>query len=259
MAGLMRFPRNVFEWSNTFNDDYGYEAYQAPKPTDAPPGSPEKRAVIIERLSRGQRLWSADDTVTDESDRDYSSDEFTTVGDERYGAIVGVDVSGGRHRYALWQSLSRTGPRMLYIPAVCGHVDSFDKDPSLEAIRRHADDQGASLVCVASLYSARVHKNSDIKKVDFPITSVGMLWLRWLARFAEKTVICWGEATMLGRNDDVLWMLSRTSPNCQIYAAIPCGAPPSIDFRTVGSLFRYDYRKELGDRHEEEYDAEECE
>lgn len=254
MPGLIGFPRNVHQWAKAFNDDFGFEAWQESRPTQARPGSHEKIAVIMERLSRGQRLWHADDLT--EGPFEYSVDDegFRVKGTEESGAVVGSDREGATHRYGLWKHLGGTGPKMLYIPALAGKVDLFDVDEELSAILQHAKANSASLVIVASLYSVRVKSVVEMRSKEYPITSLGMLWVRWFAKFADRTVVCWGDVKTLDRSTDVLWMLGRTSKNCQIYAAAESGDPPPITKQSPYSLVKYDYRA-IAEKRQREEDA----
>jgi len=255
--GLIRFPQNVFEWSKAFGDDLGYEATRLPRPVESPPGSPEKIAAIIERLGRGQALWIGGDAG--DAQYAYERVDYRVVGDERFGAVVGKDPEGRRHRYCVWIHLGGHGEKLHYITAAAGYRDSFGEsettDRELSAIRKHAESRGASFVAVGSLFSARVLAESEVKRLSYPVTGVGMLWLRWMTRYCDKSIACWGDTKIMDRAVDVLWMLSRTSIGRHVYVIglTPAGFPsPILQAEGCGEIERYEYRDIIADREREE-------
>ena len=91
----MELPKSLFDWSDLFNDDMGFESMEEALPTDEQPGSSGKVAVLHERLLRGQHLWNDKDAgAADLTDKTI----FKQAGNKDYGAIVGEDSSGHRHR-----------------------------------------------------------------------------------------------------------------------------------------------------------------
>lgn len=251
----MRFPRNLYEWTRTFKDDLGFEPSKSGEPTDAPPGSQEKIAILRERVERGYRLWLSKDykrvdCVSEEAmaSRVPESDGvgFEYAGNERYGAVVGQDRSGHKHRYAIWAELGKgespKGKRLLYITATASYVDSIDKDPELAAIKRHAELLGAEFIAVVPLFSARIQTERDLVDLPEPITEVGFAWIRWMAQHTGRVIVCWGETPALARHIDVLWLLSRT-PECKVYSLDEEKWPPLINRFSAPTIYRYDYRK----------------
>lgn len=252
--GLIKFPGNVFEWQKAFGDDLGYEASIQPEPVDSLPGSPEKIAAIIERLSRGHVLWSEGDVGDGVSEPVYDALEYRVVGSESYGAVVGVDQEGHRHRYAVWKYLGGKGDRLNYITHTAGYRDCFESDRELALVLKHATTHGASFIAVASLFSARVNSPKELRDCAYPITELGMLWLRWIARYCDKTVACWGDASQMERNVDVLWMLSRTSVGRHVYAVGLTEAGNPCPISSQRNMERFEYREMIADREEEEAD-----
>ena len=252
--GLIKFPGNVFEWQKAFGDDLGYEATILPEPVDSLPGSPEKIAAIIERLSRGHVLWSEGDVGDGVSEPVYDALEYRVVGSESYGAVVGVDQEGHRHRYAVWKYLGGKGDRLNYITHTAGYRDCFESDRELSLVLKHATTHGASFIAVASLFSARVNSPKELRDCAYPITALGMLWLRWIARYCDKTVACWGDASQMERNVDVLWMLSRTSVGRHVYAVGLTEAGNPCPIGSQRNMERFEYREIIADREEEEAD-----
>lgn len=250
--GLIKFPESVFDWKKAFGDDLGYEATVQPSPVDAKPGSPEKIAAIIERLSRGHVLWSADDGSDGVSEHVYDSVGYRVVGDEKYGAVVGDDAEGHRHRYALWMHLGGPGDRLNYIVEAAGYKDSFGADGELSAILSHAQANRASFVSVGSLFTARVNHPKELWDCAYPVTALAMLWLRWVTRYCDKSIACWGDTERMYRNIDVLWMLSRTSVGRHVYVSglTESGNPGPIG--SSKSLQRFDYKELIADREVEE-------
>ncbi|MCR9294650.1 MAG: DUF1643 domain-containing protein [bacterium] len=242
---ILDFPENVFEWNALFNDDYGFEPGKPGMPTTYPAGSPQKVAILRERVMRGQKLWHPQDPVIQFVDVAVDSDGWKTVGSVKSGAIVGRDISGARHRYAIWKELEGSGPALLYVPAKTGYADSWDDDEQLAAIECHAEKQRASFLAVAGLYTRRVASDLEFRRAEQLVTSMSLVALRWLARNCDRVVVCWGQAEQLNRNLDVLWLLSRTSRKCQIYAENRTGPPEPITWDSRGWLQRYDYRKAL--------------
>lgn len=262
---LDSIPRNLFEWSDVFNDDLGFEPISLGYPTDAAPGSPEKIAVIDERLARGQSIWHHDDAKDENfvegetlDGDEFGVDSYSIAGSGKFGAAVGKDRAGGKHRYAIWnmQDVSRPKPlKLLYITEGCSYVDNFDVDAELKAIRSHARMHGAKFVAVVPLYSVRARDPGELRKSEYPITGIGLLWARWLAKYCDKVVACWGEANRLERNVDMLWMLSRTARGGQVYSVSEDATyPEKLTVRNGVGLYRYDYKKLIADREMEEVD-----
>lgn len=261
---LDSIPKNLFEWSDLFNDDLGFEPISLGAPTDSAPGSPEKIAAIDERLARGQSLWHPDDARDDDFvigeslERDlFTVDTYQVAGSGKYGAVVGKDRSGAKHRYALWCKLPNMKPRplkVLYVTEGCGYVDSFDLDSELSAIRRHAKLHGAGFVSVVPLFSARARDASELRNADYPVTGIGLLWARWLAKYCDRVVACWGKTTRLERNVDVLWMLSRTARGGHVYTTSEDATyPEKMAVQSFG-MHRWDYKRLISDREMEESD-----
>lgn len=254
----MRFPRNLFEWSRTFKDDLGYEPMGVGSPTEATPGSPDKIAILRERVERGQRLWrDGDHSVMD----DTPPIEWNYAGSESYGAVVGKDREGNKHRYAIWTELgTRESPqakRVLYVTATASYSDSFDKDPELSAIRRHAKLIGAEFVAVAPLFSARCHNERELAGRSEPFTELGLQWIRWFTRQVGRVVACWGETPQLERHVDVLWMLKRTSRNCQVYSLDESADwPPQVNRMSEATIHKYDFQSIVAEREALERDED---
>lgn len=253
----MHFPRTLDEWAEEFNDDLGFEPIDVPKPTDAAPGSPDKIAILRERMERGQRLFHARDCFRGNPDMRYEDNPitFSFVGSEKYGAVVGFDFDNHKHRYAIWTECKpakltgRMKPqKLLYVPATASYVDSFEKDPELAAIKKHAEANNAEFVAVVSLFSARVYTERELAKINYPVTELGYQWLRWLARRVNKVVVCWGETPSLDRYADVLWLLNRTC-SCQIYSLSESEKwPPPVNRLSEPLIHRYDSKSIIAER-----------
>lgn len=261
---LTQFPASFFAWSAAFGDDLGYEPKDDAMAVKYPPGSPEKVATLAERLQRGQRLWNPDDAVEDTLERTFDRDGYRIVGDGEFGAVVGTDCDGGRHRYSIWTKVKprrRSRPqgklKFLYVTATAGVVDSFTRDEELQRIYSHAQSHGACEVTVASLFSRRVVSAEAMREVNYPVTNVGLLWIRWAARYVDRVIACWGDSPKLGRHLDVLWLLSRTSAFRHIYVAGLDGWWPSPITSRQGLERWTDYHLLIADKDEEEIDGSE--
>lgn len=237
----MELPRSLFDWTDVFKDDSGYEAMEEALPTQEQPGSSGKVAVLHERLLRGQHLWSDADAGAGEAIGGRA--KFKHAGNKSYGAIVGEDSHGHRHRYAIWTALpsKRESPFVMqYVPPFASYVDDFDKDHELKAIKRHAMLHGATSVAVTPMYSARIRTERDFVNIPEPITSAGLLWIRLFAKNVQRIVACWGETTMLARHVDVGWTLGRT--RSVVYSTEENNPwPPMITRMTGPDLFKWDF------------------
>lgn len=251
----MHFPRSLREWAREFNDDFGFEPSTNGRPTEAEPGSPEKIAILRERVDRGQHLWSAGDSSKIAIEDPGIT--FSYAGSERYGAVIGKDRKGHKHRYAIWTELTASESprkrRVLYVTATASYSDNFDKDPELAAIKRHANLLGAGFVAVSPLFSARVHTERELAGIAEPVTEFGVQWIRWMAKNVGKVVICWGETPALSRHLDVLWILKRTVRNLEVYSlAEEADWPPPVNRLSAKDIFKFDIASILGDRDEME-------
>jgi hypothetical protein len=244
----MRFPTNVFEWRQAFNDDLGYHPLAVPEPTTAKPGSPEKVAILVERALRGQELWVEED-AKGEKHNSVTVDPpctFDTVGNEDFGAGIGVDFEGRKHRYAIWKRINPEAKlRVAYVVARSSFVDHFGYDKELWSIANHAAKLGAGFITVVPLLSIRVARPADIKEAMYPVTEVGLLWIRWMVRNCHKTIACWGETRTLDRFRDVGWMLDRTVRKKLFSVSEGQFWPEEINESTSGELYKYDYRELL--------------
>jgi hypothetical protein len=238
----MRLPRTAFEWAEMFHDDLGFAPREAPSPTRAAPGSPAKVAVLAERARRGQALWAEADAKDLLFQEIESPDTHEVCGSEAYGAAVGMDRAGRKHRYALWWTNEQaSGGKMLYVPATAGFADVVSRDAELAAIAQHASCRGARQVAVVPLFSARVTSQRELETLSYPITEYGLLWMRWLARHADVIVCCWGEIRLLNRYQDCAWMLHRTAQKRIYSLSSSLFWPPPVRDRTA-AIHRYNYR-----------------
>ena len=258
----MRFPRNLMEWRGIFKDDLGFEPHASGLPTSAAPGSPEKIAILRERVDRGQRLFLPTDGKI-EGPRDELYEDpgltFKFCGTDSKGAVVGNDYAGDKHRYAIWTdckpdkqpSRNAKPVRLLYVQAVASYVDSFERDAELAAILAHAKKLNAEFVGVVPLFSARVKTERELADRAYPVTEFGLQWIRWLATQMTRVVVCWGEMPMLERHVDVLWLLNRTC-SCQIYSLSEEGKwPPPVNRVSEPKIYRFDVKAVIAEREEE--------
>lgn len=259
---IQEVPRNVFEWSDMFNDDLGFAPSSVGDPVDFDPGSPEKVSVLVERVNRGQSLWNVGDKVEHiEPTDDEDFDEYRFAGNQDFGAVVGHDPGGGKHRYVLWTKQApakgvKPSGTMLYITESAGFVDSFRLDEELRFISDHSAKHGAEFLVVTSLFTARVAKPFDLRNQDYPITSASMFWARWMVKWVDRVVICWGDTDRLDRPIDFLWMLSRTAYGGRVYSVAESAKyPPKVRANTAG-LYLFDYESLIAKRREEDADVE---
>jgi hypothetical protein len=254
-------PLSLFDWLDEFNDDLGFEASSYSRACDSPPGSPEKIAMICERISRGQSLWHPEDAKLREAP-DVGCEpinSYKITGDIRSGSVIGVDNSGGKHRYAMWMSqdvLLRSGRkrardiRWLYVIEHPGKVDSWDRDDELFAIREHAIENQVSFIGVVSLYTARMKAGDEISSVAVPVTSISLVWARWMARYCDTIVGCWGRGEdYLNRDVDMLWLLSRTVSGGHVHVSSETpNFPGKLGYYKDASIVRYDARAVIEQR-----------
>jgi len=186
--------------------------------------------------------------------------ECKLAGNELYGAMVGLDREGHKHRYAVWTELglveSPLSKRVLYVTATASYTDSFDHDAELAAIKRHAKLIGAQFVAVAPLFSARCRNERELAGRSEPFTELGLQWIRWFTRHVGRVVACWGETPQLDRHVDVLWMLKRTSRSCQVYSLEDNSDwPPPVNRLSDKTIYKYDYSSIVAEREALEEDA----
>ena len=246
----MTVPKNLQEWLAKYVDDWGFEAFEVPKPTTAAPGSWEKVVELTERLARGQMLWHPQDPVKHWGDASQHVD-YRTKGSTSYGAMVGKDSGGCDHRYGIWKAIKenehRPRNRILYVTELASFDDSFVSDPELAAIYRHAKGVNATMAIVTSLFTKRVRRDRELISEDgYAITEASNLFLRWCASKADKVILCFGDSQTCVRVCDVMWVLRRTMPGGKLYSTDQeARLPPFITRYTPPSFYRYEIPPDL--------------
>jgi len=250
-------PATLQEWRAVFGDDLGFETNVDPRAVSFPPGHPDKIAELRSRVSRGQRLWHPDDKREDWGDFVFDRSTWKAYGDQSFGVVVGMDRKD-RHRHAIWKAIAEPlgNQKLLYINARAGYVDSFQKDRELEQIYRHARRMGASFVAVCSLFTARCKQVKDLHERESLITGGSMQWMRWLAGWVDKAIVCWGETPLMNRHADVLWMLSRTTIKGHVWCVSSSGDewPREVSYNLGMDRFEF---TELIEDHKIEHERDE--
>jgi|SRR6516162_557994 hypothetical protein len=63
--GLREFYPSTSKFARRGISDFNGRGALPPEPTDAPPGSPEKVEILIQRARNGQSLWHPNDAAMD--------------------------------------------------------------------------------------------------------------------------------------------------------------------------------------------------